>query len=266
VTNATIADNSAGPGGTVDELELEGKGPPGAGSGIDVAGGPLTEANTIVSADDCAGPVANGGHDLQFGGAGCPGLNGNPELGPLQNNGGPTETMAPGATSFAIGQIPAAGSVCPALDQRGDARPDSSETACEIGAYEVQDAAFVACSTCRGLLAGATLGPETFRLRLHATETNRVTIVTALRRPRTLLLQVRKHAGTRLVLIGYAHLGEHPGGRSTLSWNLRVGGKLLPHGAYQLMLYGLDNGNVLSLPAAPGSRTLVVLPDGKVRT
>jgi hypothetical protein len=63
-------------------------------------------------------------------------LTANPQLGALHGNGGPTQTMAPAAGSPVID---AAGSGCPATDQRGDPRPDNGETACDIGAYEVQD-------------------------------------------------------------------------------------------------------------------------------
>jgi LPXTG-site transpeptidase (sortase) family protein len=53
-----------------------------------------------------------------------------PNLGPLQDNGGSTPTMALGTGSSAID----AGSDCSATDQRGVSRPQGS--ACDIGAYE----------------------------------------------------------------------------------------------------------------------------------
>ncbi len=53
-----------------------------------------------------------------------------PELGPLQDNGGVTKTMAPAADSPAIGK----GTGCPSTDQRGEPR----KTPCTLGAYEVQ--------------------------------------------------------------------------------------------------------------------------------
>jgi len=56
----------------------------------------------------------------------------NPLLGPLQDNGGPTQTMALGVDSAAIGYAVAAN--CPISDQRGFPRPFMS--ACSIGAYE----------------------------------------------------------------------------------------------------------------------------------
>ena len=58
-----------------------------------------------------------------------------PLLGPLQNNGGPTQTMAPASGSPVID----AGGACTNTDQRGQPRSDNGETACDIGAYEVQD-------------------------------------------------------------------------------------------------------------------------------
>ena len=63
-----------------------------------------------------------------------------PLLGPLQNNGGPTPTMAllPGSPAIDSGATRAQG--CPALDQRGQPRPDADETRCDRGAYESQGA------------------------------------------------------------------------------------------------------------------------------
>lgn len=61
----------------------------------------------------------------------------NPRLGKLQNNGGPTDTLALGSRSPAIDRIPLAH--CPMLDQRGKRRPDHHENKCDVGAYEHQD-------------------------------------------------------------------------------------------------------------------------------
>ena len=55
----------------------------------------------------------------------------------LQNNGGPTQTIALQPGSPAIDAIPAAN--CPEVDQRGVNRPDNFETACDIGSYEFFD-------------------------------------------------------------------------------------------------------------------------------
>jgi hypothetical protein len=74
---------------------------------------------------------------------------GDPELGPLADNGGPTRTRAPADTSGLVGDIPAtacgdgddlAGSAV-TTDQRGEPRPDVTTGACDIGAVELQDPA-----------------------------------------------------------------------------------------------------------------------------
>ena len=58
-----------------------------------------------------------------------------PLLGPLQDNGGPTYTMAPQPNSLVINYIPAAS--CEAgADQRGFPRPKNNGTRCDIGAVE----------------------------------------------------------------------------------------------------------------------------------
>lgn len=66
----------------------------------------------------------------------------NPLLGPLANNGGPTQTLLPASTSPAADVIPKSTTlrgvaVCPGTDQRGVARPGQGETRCSIGAVEV---------------------------------------------------------------------------------------------------------------------------------
>ena len=68
-------------------------------------------------------------------------VNKNPLLGPLANNGGPTQTLLPGTTSPAANVIPKPTTlrgvaVCPGTDQRGVARPGRGETRCTIGAAE----------------------------------------------------------------------------------------------------------------------------------
>ena len=113
------------------------------GGGIQISsGGTMTLKNTIVasaSGGDCGGiGLTSLGYNIDSDGT-C-GLSGtgdlssvNPLLGPLQNNGGPTETHALLAGSPAVD----AGSPdCPppATDQRGVARPLSA--ACDIGAFE----------------------------------------------------------------------------------------------------------------------------------
>jgi len=70
--------------------------------------------------------------------------NTNPLLGPLQNNGGPTQTIALPSGSPAIDAGNPAGCTdgsghLLATDQRGQPRPDKEDTGgCDIGAYESQ--------------------------------------------------------------------------------------------------------------------------------
>jgi hypothetical protein len=59
----------------------------------------------------------------------------NPLLGPLQNNGGPTQTMALLPGSLAIGH--GNNAKAPATDQRGVARMDVAGETTDIGAFEL---------------------------------------------------------------------------------------------------------------------------------
>lgn len=145
--NATVAGNGiglrgAGGAGGAPDGSAGGTYPtPPAGGGVYVPSGPLTLQNTLFAQNggaNCSGPgtIVDGGHNLSFGDTSCPAAtNGNPELGPLQDNGGPTLTMALGPGSAALDQVPATGSACPATDQRGASRPQGS--ACDIGAFEL---------------------------------------------------------------------------------------------------------------------------------
>ena len=93
-------------------------------------------ANSPTDAN-CVGAITDGGGNLSYPDTTCPGINRDPKLGPLQNNGGPTQTMAllPGnaAIDAAIDAICAAPPVNN-LDQRGITRPQGLH--CDIGAYE----------------------------------------------------------------------------------------------------------------------------------
>lgn len=97
--------------------------------------------NTIVANNltggNCSGIVTDGGGNLNYPDTTCPGINADPKLGPLQNNLGPTETMAllPGSAAIDAGND----AVCAAapvnnLDQRDITRPPGAH--CDIGAVE----------------------------------------------------------------------------------------------------------------------------------
>jgi hypothetical protein len=144
LSNCTVSGNSANIGG-----------------GIFVFHTPTTQinlVNTIVagntatsSGPDISGTIASADHNLIGNASGSSGLkngvNGNivggnghpvinPMLGPLQNNGGPTMTMALLAGSPAIAA--ADNSMAPATDQRGFTRIDETGETTDIGAFEVQ--------------------------------------------------------------------------------------------------------------------------------
>jgi predicted outer membrane repeat protein len=164
VTNSTFSGNSSPFGGgiytgggklTVTNSTFSGNSSP-FGGGI-YNNGTVTVTNTIVAnsikGGNCYGTVTDGGHNIDdgttcgFTGTGCTATTGtsfcntNPVLDPtgLQNNGGPTQTIALQAVSPAINAGNEA--VCAAppvnnLDQRGVVRPGTGATSCSIGAYE----------------------------------------------------------------------------------------------------------------------------------
>ncbi len=140
--NSTVANNTATEGGGIYKLD-----------------GLLTLANTLVvmntTGSDCTLAVSPGlpsryvsaGHNLDSDGTCLPAdvrqpsdiPNGNANLGPLADNGGPTLTHALLSDSQAIDagdDAVCAAAPVNAIDQRGVARPQSAH--CDIGAVEVQ--------------------------------------------------------------------------------------------------------------------------------
>jgi hypothetical protein len=95
---------------------------------------------------DCTGTITDAGYNLDdasscgFSSVNHSQSGANPELGPLQNNGGPTATEVPAYNSPVFGQIPYGTTadgvkLCPGTDQRGISRPQGG--ACDVGAVEV---------------------------------------------------------------------------------------------------------------------------------
>lgn len=133
LTNTTVASNTANSGGGISNEDS------------------VTLANSIIgdnSPQDCTpGTITDDGYNLDSDGT-CK-LNAStdkpdtdPQLGPLQANGGPTATMALESTSPAIDAIPVGTNECGTsitTDQRGVLRPQGS--GCDIGAYEYGDIA-----------------------------------------------------------------------------------------------------------------------------
>jgi CSLREA domain-containing protein len=139
--NATGTGANGGTGGAGPTAGAPGTaGDGGVGGGLGPAG-TVTVQNTLLASNsggNCGGlTVDDSGHNLSFGDASCPEtfLSGDSQLGALQSNGGPTETISLGVGSSALDQVPPTGAGCQATDQRGVARPSGTE--CDIGAYEV---------------------------------------------------------------------------------------------------------------------------------
>lgn len=114
-----------------------------AGNQVGIASfsGSVILRNTIIansiSGNNCTGTLIDGGGNLSYPDSTCPGINADPLLGLLQDNGGPTWTMAliPGSAALDTGDD----AICAAppvnnLDQRGVIRPQGAH--CDIGAFE----------------------------------------------------------------------------------------------------------------------------------
>jgi hypothetical protein len=167
VTNSTISGNNAsgttGLGGgilsstgkvTIDSTTIANNtASSGGGIFVDVNNKKFTAANSIIATNnafagvDCTGALTS--HDYNFigGSSNCTvsdktvhDLSGDPMLGPLQNNGGTTDTQALLIGSSALGAGNpgnlTGGSHCEATDQIGTARTKGD---CDIGAYQLPD-------------------------------------------------------------------------------------------------------------------------------
>jgi uncharacterized protein (TIGR03437 family) len=171
ISNSTISGNSQT--GTAAED---------AGGGIGAFVASCTLTNTILAGNtdsgsepepDGEGSFTDGGNNLigistniagftngvngdQVGTSGAP-LN--PRLGPLANNGGPTETMLPGGNSPALGAGNPAGFVSTDTDQRGTGFLRLRNGVTDIGAVQLQGVALAATAgTPQSAGVGATFG------------------------------------------------------------------------------------------------------------
>jgi hypothetical protein len=162
INNSTLSRNHTGGrgggifngGGTlsINNSTLSGNSGFSGGGGI-YNNSSATLQNSIVanspSGGNCFGTMTSKGYNLSSDGS-CvfdgPGdlNNTNPMLGPLQNNGGPTETTAllPGSPAIDAGNPSGCTDNLGHLlktDQRGDPRPNTEDTGgCDMGAYERQ--------------------------------------------------------------------------------------------------------------------------------
>ena len=87
-----------------------------------------------ITVPNCAGTITDGGNNLQFPGNSCGATitTNDPQLGPLADNGGITQTKAIGFESPAFNA--GNNATCLAIDQRGVSRPQ--DIICDIGSYE----------------------------------------------------------------------------------------------------------------------------------
>jgi hypothetical protein len=183
VTNSTLSGNSAdgdfdGGGGifinggmaTITSSTLSGNlAPSTSGGGIALSGGnyaslrdTILAGNSASASPDLYGPLQSLGHNLIGDGTGGSGYDPtdlvgtssnpiDPKLGPLQDNGGPTFTMAllPGSPAIDAGDPTDA----PMWDQRGPGYPRVVNGMIDIGAFEHQTVApTITCSVADPLL------------------------------------------------------------------------------------------------------------------
>jgi hypothetical protein len=105
--------------------------------------------------------------------------------------------------------------------------------------------------------------PRNFDLGVRGSEKREAIVTATLLKPRALALLVQAVHGHRVATVGLVRLGTYPAGVSQIRWNLRVDGRVLRTGRYEVTLHAL-NGALLSVPASPGALTLVVLANGHV--
>jgi LPXTG-motif cell wall-anchored protein len=128
--HATIVENAAPLGANIASgADLN------AFGSIVAAGGGAGDDCEVAGATTSTGYNVGGDASCGFAGPGDANNVGDPGLGPLQNNGGPTLTRAPLAGSAALGRVTAAACTVLTIDQRGTARPQGAN--CESGAVEV---------------------------------------------------------------------------------------------------------------------------------
>ena len=167
ISNSTFSGNSAPLGGggvfasastTISDSTFSLNSATGGGGGMYVGNAKISNsiiANS-VSGGDCfgTGALTSGGNNIS-GDATCnfvaagDMMNTDPLLGPLANNGGPTQTHALANTGPAID----AGTCINPADQRGIARPQG--VTCDIGAYEAEQYLLTVSVSGTGTVTGA---------------------------------------------------------------------------------------------------------------
>ena len=204
-----------------------------------------------------AEPIVTGGHNLE-GGTTCGFVGeiqgGDPLLGPLADNGGPTATRMPDPASHAIdGGDPA---TCPATDQRGVARPQGA--VCDIGAVEAPAAAVTVASSPGRPVVKATPEP---RPRIRAADVIRLPSAKKCLSHRRVTLRIRRPKGMTItavrVFINGARVRLLRGKKITSTITLRR----VPQGRFELSVSVLTGGGAaVSLSRTQRYRTCARRP------
>jgi predicted outer membrane repeat protein len=155
VTNSTVSGNTAGHSGggvygyggtlTLTNSTVSGNSAEFRAGAVYNRDSQVTLTRSLIDGDCGYSAIISGGYNIESPGDTCrldpdgtdlvdvP----DPMLGPRQDNGGPTETHALLPGSVAIDAIP--GDACEVeTDQRGQPRPETDGSMCDVGAFEVQ--------------------------------------------------------------------------------------------------------------------------------
>ena len=170
LTNVTISGNTANSGGGIYNS-----------AGNPILTNSILYGNTNGEFDGAPGDITYS--IVQGGYPGDGNVDADPLLGPLQDNGGLTQTMAVGAGSPAIDALEAAS--CPATDQRGVSCPQGSQ--CDMGAYEYPDLTAPTITNVSSAIVDGTYGSGsviditvTFSENINTTGTPQLTLETGL--------------------------------------------------------------------------------------
>lgn len=128
------------------------------------------------SGSQCNVPLSNGGFNVQSPATGScvsGAVIADPQLGPLANNGGPTQTRSIPTSSPAFNLV-ASGCPPPSTDQRGVARPIAG--ACDAGAYESGGGGSIAISNTTVTEGNGGTTPAAFTVTLSQTPAQAVTV------------------------------------------------------------------------------------------
>jgi CSLREA domain-containing protein len=176
IANSTFSDNTANNFGgaiftdgtlTITNSTFSGNSANNLGGTLYHASGIINVTSTLIVSGSCSGTITDQGNNLRFNATSCPGTEADPQLGPLQNNGGSTDTMLPALTSPAVDAYftPCATST----DQRDVSRPQGF---CDIGATEQNGntTPLAASAACNGpnLDVIITAGDEPFNITAGA--------------------------------------------------------------------------------------------------